>query len=63
MAFLPLIFDNFEFRDLGHSNFLSFKVLASTHIENEEICFFCYGFKTSALKLLAAGSFEKKCFF
>ena len=30
MAFLHLIFDNFEFRDLGHSDFLSFKVLAPT---------------------------------
>ena len=28
MAFLNLTFDNFEFRDLGHSDFLSFKVLA-----------------------------------
>ena len=30
MAFLHLPFDNFEFRDLGHSDFLSFKVLAPT---------------------------------
>ena len=30
MAFLHLNFDNFEFRDLGHSDFLSFKVLAPT---------------------------------
>ena len=34
MAFLNLTFDNFEFRDLGHSDFLSFKVLAPAH---------CYG--------------------
>ena len=31
MAFLHLTFDNFEFRDLGHSNFVSFKVLAPTY--------------------------------
>ena len=30
MAFLQLNFDNFEFRDLRHSDFLSFKVLAPT---------------------------------
>ena len=30
MAFLHLNFDNFEFRDIGHSDFLSFKVLAPT---------------------------------
>ena len=30
MAFLHLTFDNFEFRDLGHFNFVSFKVLAPT---------------------------------
>ena len=30
MAFLHLNFDNFEFRDLSHSDFLSFKVLAPT---------------------------------
>ena len=30
MAFLHLPFDNFEFLDLGHSDFLSFKVLAPT---------------------------------
>ena len=30
MAFLHLNFDNFEFRDLGHSDFLSFKLLAPT---------------------------------
>ena len=30
MAFLHFNFENFEFRDLGHSNFLSFKVLAPT---------------------------------
>ena len=30
MAFLHLNFDNFEFRDLGHSDFLSFKVSAPT---------------------------------
>ena len=33
MAFLHLNFDNFEFRDLGHSDFLSFKVLAPTHFQ------------------------------
>ena len=32
MAFLHLTFDNFEFRDLGHSDFLSFEVLAPTLI-------------------------------
>ena len=31
MAFLHLNFDNFKFRDLGHFDFLSFKVLAPTH--------------------------------
>ena len=31
MAFLHLTFDNFEFRDLGHSDFFSFKVSAPTH--------------------------------
>ena len=30
MAFLHLNFDNFEFRDLGHSDFLSFKVSTPT---------------------------------
>ena len=30
MAFLYLTLDNFEFRDLGHSDYLSFKVLAPT---------------------------------
>ena len=30
MAFLHLNFDNFESRDLGHSDFLSFKILAPT---------------------------------
>ena len=30
MAFLHLNFDNYEFRDLGHFDFLSFKVLALT---------------------------------
>ena len=30
MTFLHLNFVNFEFRDLGHSDFLSFKVLAPT---------------------------------
>ena len=30
MAFLHSNFDNFELRDLGHSDFLSFKVLAPT---------------------------------
>ena len=34
MAFLHLTFDNFEFRDLGHSKFVSFKVLAPTFILN-----------------------------
>ena len=34
MAFLHLNFDNFEFRDLGHSDFLSFKVLVPTQINN-----------------------------
>ena len=34
MAFLHLNFDNFEFRDLGHSDFLSFKVLAPTLVVN-----------------------------
>ena len=32
MACLHLNFDNFEFRDLGHSYFLSFKVLAPTRV-------------------------------
>ena len=32
MDFLHLTFNDFEFRDLGHSDFLSFKVLAPTHI-------------------------------
>ena len=32
MAFLHLIFDNFEFRDLGHSDFLSCRVLAQTQV-------------------------------
>ena len=32
MACLHSNFDNFEFRDLGHSDFLSFKVLAPTLI-------------------------------
>ena len=31
MAFLHLTFDNFEFRDLGHSDFFSFKASAPTH--------------------------------
>ena len=30
MDFLHLTFNDFEFRDLGHSGFLSFKVLAPT---------------------------------
>ena len=30
MDFLRLTFNDFEFRDLGHSDFLSFKVLALT---------------------------------
>ena len=34
MAFLHLNFDNFEFRDLGYSDFLSFKVLAPTPFES-----------------------------
>ena len=36
MAFLHLNFDNFEFRDLGHCNIFSFKVLAPTHVNIRE---------------------------
>ena len=42
MAFLYLNFDNFEFRDLGHSDFLSFKVLAPTLRKTVTREFSCY---------------------
>ena len=39
MAFLHLNFDNFEFRDLGHSDFLSFKVLAPAPLGDRSVYF------------------------
>ena len=37
MAFLHLNFDNFEFRDFGHTDFLSFKVLAPTPLADQTV--------------------------